>query len=678
MKPLHFPFIKLTVCFVAGIWYGFYHAANWLVLLIALCSCLVVLYALYRKNTYPTVFGSSVFITAFLAGWFNTVSQKPTNRAMHYTHHIQAPEVEYLLQFKVRQTLKPTSLYHRYRVVLLTLNGATVSGNLLVNVEKAGAYSPLQIDGIYTTKTQLAAVSAPPNPHQFNYKKYLERQGIYRQVFLSPSGYYILTEKVSSLYGYAAHWRAKINNALQRNGFAGDELAVVNALLLGQQQDISEEVYQNYSKAGAIHILAVSGLHVSIFVVILNVLLAPLERLKKGRLVKLIIMVALLWLFALIAGLSASVVRSVAMFSFIAWAMHLRRVTHIYNILAISMFFLLLSKPSFLLDVGFQLSYAAVFSIVWLQPMLYRWWLPRFKAADFFWKILTVTLAAQVGVAPITLYYFHQFPGLFFVSNLIIIPFVGIILGAGLLLVVLALIDWLPAFLAEGYRFLIYWMNGFVDWVADRESFLFDDIPFDEKWLLALYVLLVLGVMVGRKPVFSRIACFLIAILLLQGILISDRYNTAKTYRLIVFHKNRQTLIGEQKGAQFTVYAAEKSVSGDRMVRGYITAERIGTVAEKPLQNLYCTPNGKLLLHIDSLGIYNIPRLRADYVLLSHAPKINLERVLAFLKPTLVIADGSNYKSDIARWKKSCEKQRIPFYATGEKGAYILNASSRQ
>ena len=225
--------------------------------------------------------------------------------------------------------------------------------------------------------------------------------------------------------------------------------------MLGQRQDISKEIYNSYTQAGAIHILAVSGLHVGIILLLLNFIFKPLIYFKNGNYIKLIVIVLILWSYAVIAGLSASVVRAVTMFTAVAIGMHLKRPTNVYNTLTISAFFLLLFKPMFLFDVGFQLSYLAVLAIVIIQPMLEKLWKPKFKLIDFFWKIFTVTIAAQFGIIPVSLYYFHQFPGLFFLSNLVIIPCLGFILGFGILIIILGLLNLLPNFLASTFGFVI-------------------------------------------------------------------------------------------------------------------------------------------------------------------------------------------------------------------------------
>ena len=143
-------------------------------------------------------------------------------------------------------------------------------------------------------------------------------------------------------------------------------------------------------------------------------------------------MVSILWSFAIISGLSASVVRAVTMFTAIVVATSFKRQTNTFQVLVVSMFFLLICKPHFLFDVGFQLSYTAVFAIVWLQPLWKQLWNPQSWFLKQFWSLLTVSLSAQLGVLPLSLHYFHQFPGLFFVANLTIIPVLGIILILGI------------------------------------------------------------------------------------------------------------------------------------------------------------------------------------------------------------------------------------------------------
>ena len=136
--------------------------------------------------------------------------------------------------------------------------------------------------------------------------------------------------------------------------------------------------------------------------------------------------------------------------------------------------------------------YAAVFAIVWVYPMLQRFWFPKNVLLQKVWQLTSVSIAAQLGVLPISLFYFHQFPGLFFVSNLLIIPFLGILLGMGILVIALALLNLLPKFLVVLYDFLIDAMNSLVGWVAGQKVFIFRDIHFDAVQLVLGYAVIIL------------------------------------------------------------------------------------------------------------------------------------------------------------------------------------------
>src|SRR5690606_21059892 len=234
-------------------------------------------------------------------------------------------------------------------------------------------------------------------------REHMEKLGVYRQINVTPSEVHLSGKAANDLRAFAGILREGIVLRLRSYDFEPDELAIIQALLLGQRQEISQEIYSNYASAGVIHILAVSGLHVGIILILLNRLFKPLERLRWGRLIKLLLLLGLLWAFALLAGLSPSVVRAVSMFSFVAVGMQLKRRTSVLNTLFMSLMVLLLINPGFIRQVGFQLSYAAVFSIVLIQPHIYKIYKGKSKIIKYFWGLLSVTLAAQIGVLPLSL-----------------------------------------------------------------------------------------------------------------------------------------------------------------------------------------------------------------------------------------------------------------------------------
>jgi len=363
----------------------------------------------------------------------------------------------------------------------------------------------------------------------------------------------------------------------------------------------------------------------------------------------------------------------VTMFTIIAIAMHLKRPTNIYNTLAISAFVLLLLKPSFLFDIGFQLSYLAVLAIVTIQPLLSKLYRPKYKVVNFFWNIFTVTLAAQFGVIPLSLYYFHQFPGLFWLSNLVIIPFLGIILGLGMLVVALASLSVLPKFLASIYAFIIDTMNGFVQWVSYQEAFLFQNIPFNVVQVLLSYTLIIAILTTIITKSFKSLRLLLITIIIGQVYFLNS-YRSNQNQEFLIFHKSRYTILGFK--AHNTLEAHhnlnDSVFNLDKTITNYQVGSQIKTVSFDTLKNVYKI-NDKVLLIIDSLGIYKSLSFKPHFILLRNSPKINLSRLIDILQPELIISDGSNYKSYQNRWEATCKTKNIPFHKTSEKGAFIYN-----
>ncbi|MBT8260239.1 MAG: ComEC family competence protein, partial [Bacteroidia bacterium] len=569
-----------------------------------------------------------------------------------------------------REVLKPGNFYDKYVIDILEINNTKVSGKSLLNVALDSIKPRLKVDEIYFSKTEFKELIPPLNPHQFDYRNYLSKKYIYHQIFTKNSKLLCLGSKRHTIFGYAALLREEINKRLNTFNFKDSELAIINALLLGQRQDISKDIYNSYTQAGAIHILAVSGLHVGIILMLLNILFKPLDYFKNGNLAKLLLIVTLLWTYAVIAGLSASVVRAVTMFTAVAIGMHLKRPTNVFNTLAISAFFLLLFKPLFLFDVGFQLSYLAVFAIVIIQPMLERLWKPRYRVVNFFWKILTVTFAAQFGIIPISLYYFHQFPGLFFLSNLVIIPCLGLILGFGILIIILSLLNILPIFLANTFGFVISLMNNFVAWVSQQENFLFKDISFSMSQVLFSYLIITFVIVWIKKKSYRYLKYVFISILFAQVFFIVEKVKYPKN-EFIVFHKSRKSIIGVRHFKQLKLYHNLLEPRDEKLLTNYKVGEHIKSIEYDSIKNFHQI-NEQMVLVVDSLAIYYTKTIKPDILLLINSPKMNLNRLIDSVKPNLIISDGSNYKSYQERWSKTCEKRKIPFHQTSKKGAFKI------
>lgn len=662
--PLHF-----VVCVILGILVQFYTglwAFGFLKLGATIISFLIILYFANSK-ILRTVFA---FLLFFLVG-VSSVFVNDNHSYVNYYKDFLNDDSTVIL--KVDKVLKPGNYNNKYQAKVIQVDANKVIGKVLLNISKDSFSNLLKVDELVYAKPEFIEVNSPLNPHQFNYKAYLEKQGIQQQLFLKNNQYKSLGVKGFSLSGFSAKIRKRIQKSLKKYQFKNDELAVINALLLGQRQGISKELSANYSKAGAIHILAVSGLHVGIILLILSNLFKPLEQFKNGKIIKTVIIVLFLWMFAFIAGLSASVVRAVTMFTFLAFGLSFQRKKVVAFSLISSMFFLLIFKPMFLFDVGFQLSYLAVFGIILIQPKLYNVWKPRYRITNKFWQLTTVSIAAQIGVLPLSLYYFHQFPGLFMLSNLVIIPCLGAILIGGILIIAFALIGILPEFLAKIYGFIISLMNGFVSWISHQEQFLLQEISLSFYTMFLIYLAIIFCVAFAIKKTSKSLVYALVSIFLLQSIFLLEKYQKKSKKEFVVFHKSRKSILGTRIGNIMNVNHNLDSleIAKANAIISYRIGENVHQTYKKEISNIFKFKNQSILV-IDSLGVYRVKSLVKPIVILQNSPKINMERLLKILKPKQIIADGSNYKSYVNRWRETCRKQKTPFYSTGQNGAFIL------
>ncbi len=668
MRVFDFIAVKLTLCLLTGILIGWYLKAS-LVWVAAFLITVLILLAIAKKfqkrNTIP-FFGYLAFLSTMLLGVLCASIHLPKNQPQHY---LNLPQQENELSLKITQVLKPNSYSYRYFADVVQVDEQRATGSILVYLTKEKNTKTLSVDDEFLTYASIEEIAPPLNPFQFNYKRYLAQNAVYGQIQITEKQFLPLDSSTKTLAGMASNYRAELIEKLGKLGFGEDELGVIQAILLGERLGISEEVYSHYKNAGAVHILAVSGLHVGILLFLLQLAFRPFNSVPHGKTIKLILIVFLLWVYAYIAGLSPSIVRAVTMFSFIAYALQLNRPTNTFNILALSMFFILLVKPLFLFEAGFQMSYAAVFSIIWIYPKLQRFWYPENWFLRKGWQLLSVSIAAQLGVLPITLFYFHQFPSLFFVSNLIVVPFLGIIFGLGLLVLVLTQLNSAPKIFIQFYNAVIETMNSCIRWVALQEEFLLTNIPFDKFQLVLGYAIIIGIVITLSRFRFKNLAITLLFSILYMGYLVVHKWQDLSKESVMLFHQNRNTILVHLNGRELQVLT-NNFKQAEKLANSYTLAKRATTTVFDSLQNHYTIGDKKLLI-LNTTNTYGSLE-HPDYVLLSQSPKIHLERFLDSIQPKMIVADGSNYKSYVRHWKNTCLKRKLPFHYTGEKGAYMF------
>ena len=283
--------------------------------------------------------------------------------------------------------------------------------------------------------TELEKIKSDETPGAFDVKNYWNRKGIQYMGFVQNENFKKIN-KISflNITQLLNSFRSKLLSALE-NDLSGQAASLAKGFLLGDRSDIDSQMLSKFSSTGAMHILAVSGLHIGILVQLLTKCLSLFSRfISKYQAV--IFALILVWIYAALTGLSASVVRSVVMFTILSLSTLTGRRYIDINSLFFSAILILLWNPSFLYDVGFQLSYAALFGIFILYPELVKLITFKNKWVMMAYEGTMVGIAAQITTLPLTLYYFHQFPNYFIVTNLALMAFSFVILLVGCVLFV--------------------------------------------------------------------------------------------------------------------------------------------------------------------------------------------------------------------------------------------------
>ncbi|MCX2718077.1 ComEC/Rec2 family competence protein [Lentiprolixibacter aurantiacus] len=666
MKPMNFLAVKLACLLILGILSGYVlNIGPTLAIVTSAISVVLLAISFLFSRGKSVLFGICAAITTLSAGILSYALSSELHHEGHYNNvHISQMQLWHL---KIRGIEKPTPFSSVYRARVLSLDQNPARGSIQLRIKRSDSVN-LNLDDEILVWGSAREITPALNPYQWDYAQYLEKRNIYLQLHTSSPYLHTLNSSPKTLRGWASGLRKTLLNKLHETGIPERELSIVKAMLLGERADVSPETFDAYRKAGAIHILAISGLHVGIILLLLRFLLQPLTRLPGGKQVALTLSVILLWGYALLAGFGPSVIRAVAMFSFLAYSLFLNRVTHGYNTLALSLLFLLLLiNPLLIFEVGFQMSYAAVGGILWIYPVLVRKWQPRVLIAKRIWQVAAVSLSAQLGVFPISLFYFHQFPGLFMVSSLVVIPFLGLILGTGFAVSLLALINQLPQLLVDFYGSAIYYLNEFIAWISGMDSFHFENLPFGPLELALTYLLIFCLIRMLQKPGAKWVRLTLASFLMIQLCGIFYAWDTGNTSRLIIGHQYGDPILISQNGKQLTTHTSAKTIY-PHTLKNYKLGARTRAYKEYPLKNSYVI-NGESLIRLDS-SLLVLSEKEIDYLWLTHSPRINLDRYLAAYSPKKIIADGSSPPYLVDRWRQSARSSNIPFHYTGRDGAF--------
>ncbi len=689
MKWLGYPIYRLLIAYIIGVIMAYYidveiESVLWVLFISLLITCSLVTFS--RRNKVLKLFFSLAVLVFFVVlGNLNLSSKNPAYHDSHYINYVITGQ-EQVVTFKLTDQLHPNAYNDRFYAEISQLGNEAVKGKALILFKKADSVS-YQLGDELTVYDDISSASDERNPGDFNYKEYLESIDVYGQIYVDDDQ--ILSVITVNEKSWIINLRDGLMMTLENSGLKERPLGMIQALILGQRNNVDAAVTQSFRNAGVIHILALSGLHVGIILLILSRLTNWMKRLKYGNWIQSAVIIVLLWIFALLTGMSPSILRAVTMFSFIAIGMNVKRKTSIFHSLALSAFVLLLINPKLLFHVGFQLSYTAVLAIILMQPIIYNLIKrSRWKVVDYFWQIFTVTLAAQIGVAPLSLFYFHQFPGLFLLGNMLLLPVLPLIIGLSIGLLVFLLVGIPAGWIVNILNISLDWIIKAVEEISSYNQFIIKNVYLDKVELILIYIFLI-GIslffyrtvrksrrerVLQKKPGYN----FHIALVSLIAFIGFQSFKKLKPVenQFILMHQAVGSVISMSNNEEVTLLVDFHVMDSTRFESSLeriksSTIHRDKSIHVDSLENKVKFGVTEILI-IDESGIVPLDT-QAPMVLLSHSPQIHLDKVITALQPQIIIADGSNYRSYVNRWKATCEKRGVTFLSTYEEGAINLS-----
>jgi competence protein ComEC len=631
----------------------------------------------------------AIGLLGFLATHYRTAKVRPDNLL-----HQPGPVQYYVGVVEAYLVHRPGTVATTLALSRVQVGGRwrAVSGKVRLTIARQRGYRPLHYGDVLLVQGAPVPVPPPANPGQFDYRQYLAHQQVYHQHYRYPRQYLTIgAGQANPVVAASIRTRDYLDRQLRKYIPADREYGVATALVLGIKDYLSDDLKTTYAHTGTMHVLAVSGLHVALLFYVLQLLMG---RWSQGRLLRLGafgLMLGIIWFYAFVTALSASVLRAVLMFSFIQAARTFRLPGNIYNTLAAAAFGLLLFDPYLLVDVGFQLSFLAVYGIVLLQPRLYRQLACNSLPGDYLWKLVSTSLAAQLAVLPLSFYYFHQFPVYFLLANVVAVTLSNgaLLLGFGLL--ALAGVPVLAQGLGWAMAALLQGMNRFSEALLHLPGAVVSGIVISpaQAWLLYALLLLLLLFLVRRQ--LSYFGGFTALVLVFSAIAVAQARERHQQALFVVYQVRGATALGFIWGRQATLLADSAFYAQQRHYRYAVqphwwqlgvTQPRLDTLANQgpPALAGVRLADGNVLVSWRGIRLlvcrrppdkYNWSDLNLDYLILTQNVKFRLESLPNKNDKLLVIMDNSGSIGYQQKRVAQLRAHRLRVYQVSRQGAYI-------
>jgi competence protein ComEC len=578
-----------------------------------------------------------------------------------------------------------------------------VQYRILISLEKDTDALKLLPGDLILAASRIDHIPPPRNPGEFDYQHFMAARNIFMQTYLRSGSWRKSVERPTSpLRCMACRVQLKLLRVFDQIEMDSTLHSILAALTLGYRSDLDARTKQAFSQAGVIHVMALSGFNVAILVLALSYLFGIFDFSRAAKAARTGIIILMIWVFAFITGLSPSVTRATVMASFVLTGRLLSRQINTYNIFFASAFLLLTFSPALLTDVSFQLSFSAVLGILAFHPILDRLATFRSALAGRIWKLFTVSCAAQLATLPLTVYYFHQFPVYFWLTNLYVVPLVSVIIVLTGIFLLLSAIPPLALMIGKVLALLVEALYKAVVLAELLPFSLIEHIYITplQAAMLFCFILTLFLFFDHKKSLI--LLCSLVCMFVFQTLGLARNLSINNRKIMLVADLKGRSVFGtvsrreavfwcdslpaqNNRALQYALanFLVENGVAGQteylhEMPRKDLAFSLHGDILCKfPWlgQNVVMECSGKRLVFLQDMQIFHyrsVNRLKADLVIVSRQIKPDLAAITGILSPDLLILDSSLRYGQIKNWKKACRDHGIPVWSIAEQGAYCL------
>ena len=680
-----YPFIRLLMPFAFGIWLSFSYLTLSkddikivLLVVVFLGVTLFVIASAVKEYKYRWVFGAILNLHLMLIGVAIV--------------HIRNDDLNSDSEVWVaRLTECPTEKEKSVKVVLQMQSDV---GSVMAYFEKNERSMALQYGDVIMFYEPPKLLEPPMNPEQFDYKKYLDRKGILRQVYLKNDSWELLGDnRANPIYAFSYRLRDFLLATMRNLGISDDEYAVAAAILLGYDDTLPTELRQKYVAAGSMHILCVSGMHVGVIFMVFSYMLGFLDkRIRWQNIMKQSLLLLLIWFYAILAGLAPSILRSTIMLSFVIVGNMINRNGVMLNSLAASAFLLLCIDPANLFNVGFLLSYCAVIGIVTLQRPIYNLFYIKLKFFDKIWEMTAVTLSAQIATAPFSIYYFHQFPTYFWLSNLFMGPISTVVITGGMVMLLIFFIPYINIGVAFCVKWLVFAMNYVVSWVESLPLSIVKGLYINSLEFACLIVSLVLLMLLLDNKKKTFLFGMLSMLLIFSASQLNRTIVQSTQMSMTIYSVNKHTAIDFVCGKEHVLFCdsllvtnpadASFSIENNLINEGVFLNGTFVSTDSVHFENCFLKKSQNLISFGDkTIGILNkkstfgvkLPyRPHLDYFVVQGRNNLDIERLLNCYIIDLLIIDNSVPDYLSSKIIKKAEEIGQKYHDVKTAGAFVL------